>query len=229
MLLNEIKLKVLRATLRYYHELSSRGKVKIDNLVLFIEKGIFNPKRTFSSTALLNFLKSKDIRSTLKAVDVGTGTGIIAAFLCSTKKLRRVVASDISFQTVKTSQRNFKENEVYDYIDVIACDTLSPFRDSAFDLVISNPPYLPLKPKDSLDRLFCAGEKLETLAKIIEQSRHCLKLHGTLIFTISSLTPIHRVSELLINNGFIYIRHRIARTLFDKIYVIDATLISKMN
>jgi len=224
-----MKLKVVRAILRYYHRFLSEGRVKIDGLTLFVKKGVFNPKYTFSSTALLNFLKSKRIRSTLRAIDVGTGTGIIAASLCLTKKLKWVVASDINSQTVKVSLRNFKENEVYSYVDVVACDCLSPFRDSAVDLVISNPPYLPLNPKDKLDQLFCAGGKLETLTEIIEQSRHCLKLRGTLIFTISSLTPIDKVSESLVDNGFVYIRHQIARTPLDKIYVIDATLVSKRD
>lgn len=227
--LNEIRLKIIRVMLRYYHKFFSKGKVKVNGLTLFIEEGVFNPKYTFSSMALLNFLKSKRIRSTFRVIDVGTGTGIIAISICSTKKLKWVIASDINFQSIRVSLKNIKENGVYDYVDVIACDGLSPFRNSAVNLVVSNPPYLPLNPKNELDQLFCAGEKLEMLAKMIKQSRYCLKIRGALIFTISSLTPTNKISELLISNGFVYIRHQVSRTILDKIYVVDAMLISKKD
>lgn len=225
--LDMIKLKALRAMLRYYHKSFDKKKIKVDEITLTIERGIFSPKYTFSSAALLSFLKSKTIRRTFRVVDVGTGSGIIAIFLSSTKKLRWVIASDISIHAAKVSLRNIKDNNLYSYTDVVVCDCLSPFRDSAVDLVISNPPYLPLNPRNGLDMLFCAGEKLEVLIKLVRQSRRCLKRRGTLIFTISSLTPFDSVSKALVDNGFVYIRHQMSRTPFDKIYVMDAILISK--
>jgi len=226
---NKVKLRVIRAMLRYYHKFFSEGRIRVDSLTLTIKRGIFNPKHTFSSLALLNFLKNKNIRHDIRIVDVGTGTGIIAASLCLNKGIKWVIASDISTQAAKVSLKNFKTNNLYNRVDVLVCDNLSSFRGSAVDLVVSNPPYLPLEPKDDMDRLFCAGKKLEILGYLIGQSRYCLKPRGTLIFTVSSLTPFKKLSELLVNNGFVYIRHQIARTPLDKIYAVDATLVSKLD
>jgi len=78
------------------------------------------------------------------ALDFGTGTGCIAIALAAKCPNAKIVALDISAGTIALAIENAAKNNVAERIEFLQGDGLATLpADSKFDLIISNPPYIP--------------------------------------------------------------------------------------
>jgi release factor glutamine methyltransferase len=77
----------------------------------------------------------------LKVADPGTGSGILAVTLAVHLLRARLLASDISAAALLLARSNAVRHGVADRVACVQADLLQPF-DTAFDLIVSNPPYL---------------------------------------------------------------------------------------
>ena len=96
------------------------------------------------------FLKSRERTrfSSLRAADVGTGSGCIAVSLAAHIPDLRVLATDLSLSALEVAKRNAAKHGVAERVDLIQCDLLPPHPDplpteSHFDLICANLPYIP--------------------------------------------------------------------------------------
>ncbi len=100
------------------------------------------------SNVLLTYdevFKGKEV----KVVDVGTGSGAIAISLSLEEKKMKVYASEISENALKVAQKNNQKLEAD--VEFFLGDMLEPLKGKKFDILVSNPPYIPLSEKvDSL-------------------------------------------------------------------------------
>lgn len=112
--------------------------------------------------------------SSLRAFDFGTGSGCIAIALAVKCPGAQITASDISGDALELAKQNAARHNVAERIEFIAGDGFaalasegrvprapdakkengdscnSPLRNHEFDLIISNPPYIPTAEIDSL-------------------------------------------------------------------------------
>ena len=77
--------------------------------------------------------------------DIGTGSGCIAVTLAKILPKARVFATDISEEALQVARRNAELNRVG---VTFACHDMAdkehlPFGDMRFDVIVSNPPYIP--------------------------------------------------------------------------------------
>ena len=81
--------------------------------------------------------------------DIGTGSGAIAITLALEEKNMSVMASDISFEALEVANKN---NEKYNAnVRFLQGDMVEPLYGNKFDIVVSNPPYIPVNEEvDSL-------------------------------------------------------------------------------
>ena len=77
----------------------------------------------------------------LTVADPGTGSGILAVTLAMHLPRARLLASDISAAALLLARNNASRHGVADRVACVQADLLQPF-DTAFDLIVSNPPYL---------------------------------------------------------------------------------------
>jgi len=75
-----------------------------------------------------------------RVLDVGTGSGAIAAVLARELPTARVWASDVDPDALAVARANLARHAPG--VALVRGDLLAPFRDGAFDLVVSNPPYV---------------------------------------------------------------------------------------
>lgn len=129
---------------------------------------------------LLQEQVKKYVKKGMKVLDMGTGSGIQA--LTALEKGAEVTAADINPECVEHLKKLG--------IQTIQSDLFQNITGS-FDLIIFNPPYLPLDPREPKDsQLSTTGGKKgsETLNKFLKQARSHLKENGKILIVISSLT-----------------------------------------
>jgi release factor glutamine methyltransferase len=130
----------------------------------------------------------------LKILDVGTGSGNIAISLAKRIPGSQVTTIDISSDALELAAANARENGVASQISFILGDLFSPLpdleTDNHFDVIISNPPYIPTSQINQLPldvrnepRLALDGgnDGLNFYRRIISQAPSFLKEDG-LIF-----------------------------------------------
>lgn len=89
-------------------------------------------------------------------LDIGTGCGSIAVSLACSLKEISVTATDNNRNALKVAQLNAKKNGVASRIQFIDHDILNDEVENCFDIIVSNPPYVPLQEYKALqDNVRC--------------------------------------------------------------------------
>ena len=91
----------------------------------------------------------------LRVVDLCTGSGCIACSIASEYPAAHVVALDIAPEALALAGKNVEVLGLGNRIEVLESDllgALDPGKKGTFDLIVSNPPYVPTKVCDSLPR-----------------------------------------------------------------------------
>jgi len=124
-------------------------------------------------------------------VDVGTGSGCLAVALAHELPRARVIAIDVSTVALHVAKRNADRHGVNARITWHAGSLLEPV-DGKVDLIVSNPPYVPLGdaatlPADVRDyepavALFSGGDGLATIRALVTQAADRVRKDGWLIF-----------------------------------------------
>ena len=85
-----------------------------------------------------------------RIVDVGTGSGAIALALAHKLPNAHIAATDVSEAALDLARENAVRNGVGVRIRFLRGDLLTPVAADQFDIVVSNPPYVPTADRDSL-------------------------------------------------------------------------------
>ena len=120
-----------------------------------------------------------------------TGSGVIAITIAK-ETSANVVASDISHQALEVAKKNAKTNNAK--IKFVESDIFKGLKKDKFDLIISNPPYIPSKEVLTLDdevkkydpilALDGGDDGLSFYREIAEQAPMHLKEDGIIVLEI---------------------------------------------
>jgi ribosomal protein L3 glutamine methyltransferase len=125
-----------------------------------------------------------------RAVDVGTGSGCLAIALAHYHPGVRVDALDISPQALALARRNVARHALETRVEVIESDLLAGVPGQRYDLILSNPPYVPKASMDELPAEFAhepslgleAGEDgLDLVRRLLVQAPDHMTDNGILI------------------------------------------------
>lgn len=143
-------------------------------------------------------------------LDVGTGSGNIAIALAKQDRTCKITALEKSNDALTVAKRNAQHFGVLDRITFVEGDLFSNLHNAKFDIIVSNPPYVPRweiatlashvkkEPYIALD----GGEDgLDFYKRIIEGTPRFLKAAGLLIMELG-YNQAHRVKTLLEREGF---------------------------
>ena len=131
------------------------------------------------------------------ALEIGIGSGYLTEILC--KNFKFVFGTDIDFDSVKHSKyflRNFNNKFL------MCCDICEPIK-YMFDIIISNPPYLPSIDENIKDDAIYGGQTgVETTLRILNLYKSNLKDNGKIIYMKSSLSDDSKINRFVEENFF---------------------------
>jgi release factor glutamine methyltransferase len=77
------------------------------------------------------------------ALDLCTGSGVIAAVLAKELPSAHILAADCSWDALAVARQNIRRHDLENRIQLLCADLLSSFPSAPmFDLIVSNPPYI---------------------------------------------------------------------------------------
>jgi release factor glutamine methyltransferase len=146
-----------------------------------------------------------DVHKGERVLELGTGCGLLA--ILAAKVGVQVVATDINPAALKCARANAVKHRVEDCIDFRLGDLFEPVVREHFDLVIFNPPYLPVEPEEALcgplDRAWEAGpDGRRIIDRFLRELSNHLTPNGRVLFVQSSLANISKTLRVLETSGF---------------------------
>ncbi len=155
---------------------------------------------------IIKFFKNKKIN----VLDIGTGSGCILLSILKELVYSRGIGIDISKTTIQTAIENSKRLKVSNRVRFKAVD-INEFNEGKYDLIVSNPPYIPTKDLKKLTKdivnyepivaLNGGKDGLDLIKKVIYKSVKLLKKNGLLAIEIGN-KQYTKISNILIKNGF---------------------------
>jgi release factor glutamine methyltransferase len=125
------------------------GEVAFRHIVVKVEPGVLIPRpetEVLVDAALPAIDEAIAMRGEALVADVCTGSGCIALAVAQERPLAHVVATDISRVAVGLASANAERLDLASRVDVREGDLVAPLPHEllgSFDLLISNPPYVP--------------------------------------------------------------------------------------
>ncbi len=123
------------------------GEHDFCGLKIKIEKGVFTPRPETEELAELVLKESKKIDSPL-ILDYCCGSGCISLFIAHKNPKAKVISVDVSKKAVSCARKNAEFLNLKN-IKIIESSNMPSYR--KFDLIVSNPPYVPEDLIDNLD------------------------------------------------------------------------------
>lgn len=132
------------------------------------------------------------------ALEIGVGSGLLLDIL--EKNFTYVVGSDIDLQALQHCKQ--KKPPLANLL-LVCCDAASAFGIGKFDLIISNPPYLPNDKEDILDPAVHGGPTgIEATVHFINSALPSLLAEdGKLLIVISSFANTSALDKLILENN----------------------------
>ncbi|MEM9332672.1 MAG: peptide chain release factor N(5)-glutamine methyltransferase [Pseudomonadota bacterium] len=151
-----------------------------------------------------------DRSASLKILDMGTGTGNIGVTLAAELPSSHVIVADFSREALKTAVKNAGTHGVAGRVTAVHTDLFDTVTGS-FDLLVSNPPYIPVAELDGLQpevrlhephRALLGGEDgMFFYERIFGEAMHYLEPEGQIFIEIGA--GQEKQVELIANrNGF---------------------------
>jgi len=212
--------RLVRLALRAYHTTWRPRLISVYGARILVPRGVFIPLGTVSSGLLAGILASMEVGPG-RLLDIGCGSGVLA--VVAALHGWEAVCYEPSPAGRAAARLNVALNGLQGRVSVTG-DPREVVELGPYDVVVSNPPYLPLEPRDRLDELWCAGEDLRVL-KAIGRLAGEASPGGLMIASLSSLTPLEAGVEALGLKNWRVVACKLAG--IDRVYIVEGRLPSR--
>lgn len=189
------------------------GNREFMGLDFFVKEGVLIPRPDTETLVeeIIELCKNKS--EEINIVDIGTGSGAITVSLAKYIENSRVISLDISDIPLEVGKINAVNNGVDDRIEFIKSDVFSGIKDRGekFDIIVSNPPYIPRKDIETLhtqvkdyepyNALEGGEDGLDFYRQITEESVEYLNQDGILAYEVGH-DQVEDVSKIMKHHGY---------------------------
>ena len=204
------------------------GNREFMGLDFFVKEGVLIPRPDTEVLVeeVIELAKKKGAKNIL---DIGTGSGAITVSLAKYLENVKVTSVDISDIALEIGKRNAISNEVDDRINFVKSDLFTNIdKETKFDIIVSNPPYIKREVIDTLDKqvkdyepynaLEGGVDGLDFYRAITKQAKEYLKKGGILAYEVGH-DQSEDVSKLMEMDGYTNIYTRKDLQQIDRVVI----------
>ncbi|MDA0913098.1 MAG: peptide chain release factor N(5)-glutamine methyltransferase [Bacteroidetes bacterium] len=155
-----------------------RGKVDFMGMEFQVDRRVLIPRPETEELIMLMHDRIPKSSHQLRILDIGTGSGIIPIAWKSKRPIDEVFGMDLSeeaLQVAKANAAQLNQSVTWFHGDLFVDESIF---DSGFDLIFSNPPYIPHREKESLAKHVTSYEP--PMALFVDDGDH-LKFYERII------------------------------------------------
>jgi release factor glutamine methyltransferase len=186
---------------------------KPGELELRVEEGVYEPAEDS-----LMLLEAAGKYRPRRALEIGTGCGLIAISL-SRAGCPFVVGTDISVAAINCATVN--ASQFAPDLHLVRCDLFGPV-DIPFELVLFNPPYIPVGNTNGEEAYWAGGKGgRELIDRFIEDLGPRLSENGRALLMHSSVNDLDLTRFIAVKQGFDLAVIAAQPFFFEKLYVVE--------
>jgi release factor glutamine methyltransferase len=199
------------------------GSVEFYGLPFKVDPSVLIP-RPETEILVEEIINNSKKKNDLKILDIGTGSGNIAVSLAHHIPGAKIVATDISKESLLLASENSSMNKTENQVQFILDDILlNELKENEFDLIVSNPPYISkedfkdlppeLKVYEPKHALTDDANGLFYYKQIAVKAKILLKKNGSVYFEVGKgqsgevkkILEENNFSEIMIKNDYLNI------------------------
>ena len=173
------------------------GEMPFRHIVLKCAPGVLipRPETEVLVDCVLEFIDKQD--ASQHVLEIGTGTGCISLSIAGERPGTTIVATDISEDAIALAKRNREALGCDDAVEIVQTDIAAGVEgadSAAFDVLVSNPPYIPSALVDILPRevggfeprlaLDGGADGLAVFHRIVDVAKGALRPGGLMAFEL---------------------------------------------
>ena len=158
-----------------------------------------------------NVLNNVDKDKEIEIVDIGTGSGAIILSLLVNLPKAQGKTVDISSKAIEVAKENAVNLQVNDRCEFFVGDLFAPLNDNKFDVIVSNPPYIPqkdiatleddVKEYEPVSALTDGGDGLSYYRRLLSEGKAYIKENGFIALEIG-IYQSEDVKQIAMDNGW---------------------------
>ncbi len=207
------------------------GSVEFYGLPFKVDPSVLIP-RPETEILVEEIINNSKKKNDLKILDIGTGSGNIAVSLAHHIPGAKIVATDISKESLLLASENSSMNKTENQVQFILDDILlNELKENEFDLIVSNPPYISKEDFEDLPPELKVYEPKHALTddanglfyykQIAIKAKILLKKNGSVYFEVGKgqsgevkkILEENNFSEIMIKNDYLNIERVITGKL----------------
>ncbi len=171
------------------------GRREFFGLDFEVGRGVLIP-RPDTETLVVQALELAKLMEAPRVLDLCTGSGCIAVSIAKNCPKARLTALEISPAVADFARRNIEKHALGERVELLEGDLFQPVDGREFDIIVSNPPYVPDGEIATLDpdvrlhepelALRGGADGLDIVRRIVTVSAKYLSSTGALLLEISS-------------------------------------------
>lgn len=189
------------------------GEWEFYGLPLDISGDVLIPRSDTEILAERAILRAKTTGEGARVLDLCAGSGCVGLAVAANAPDCRVVLGELSEGALRVCKQNVRRNGLNARVTCVSVDALEPPASALwdFDVIVSNPPYIPTGDIEGLDRsvrdfephmaLDGGGDGLDFYRAIAAKWKSALRLGGCLMFEVG-IDQAPQVEEIMAQNGY---------------------------
>lgn len=165
------------------------------NLAFTVSPAVLIPRPETELLVEATLARVSETSSAFEICDVGTGSGCVAVAIAHDRPSARVTATDTSPDALAIALANARRHRVERRVRTIEADLFGELT-GPFDVIVSNPPYIPEHDRASLqpevrdyepgDALYAGADGLEVIRRLVPAAASRLTRSGWLMIEIGA-------------------------------------------
>ena len=129
------------------------GEWSFYGMTLYVDKNVLIPRDDTCAVTQLAIKRGLFLEQDPRVLDLCTGSGCIGLAIASRVKDARVTLADVSREALAVAKKNITRHKLSARVSCVQADALQPASSflGKFDMIVSNPPYIPTKEMWDLD------------------------------------------------------------------------------